>query len=157
MHLALRSCVLATLLATGHAWAETNWPDMSRLEPGLSQSPVSVTVWSANIEPPARSVPPAKARWSGRWSGWACRNQSCDAKLIVEKVTADGANIIYGHASATAKPWTARLTARFVGDELQATLRTGATIAFRMRREGDIEFVYRRENYFHAGILSKDK
>jgi hypothetical protein len=33
-----------------------------------------------------------------QWSGWACRNQSCDAKLIVEKVTATGATVIHGFA-----------------------------------------------------------
>lgn len=137
---------------------QTNWPDfMSTLEPGPSQSPVSVVVRAANIEPPRRDVPPDKARWSGRWSGWAWANQLADAKLIVERVTAESAIMVYGIASASRAPTTVRLTGNFVGDELRARYRDGATIAFRMRPEGqDIELMYQKEASWYAGILSRE-
>ena len=133
------------------------WPDLSKANAGLSQSPVMVVMWSTNIEPPGADVSPDKAKWSGRWAGWACRQQSCDARLIVEKMTADGASIIYGFASKDVAPVTARLEAKFVGQELQATFRDGATVAYRMRPEGDVEVYYRRDSYWYGGVLSKEK
>lgn len=148
------------LLLTGVASAQTKWPDfMSKLHPGLSQSPVTVMMWASGAaEPPSPDVPPTKTRWWGRWAGWACENQVCDTKLMVEKVTAQGATIIYGFASAKTKPFTARLEARFVGDELQATFRSGAKLAYRMREEGDLEFlVVSSDGKRTWGILSKDK
>ena len=160
---------LITILAlsAGAASAQTKWPDLSKRDPGISQSPVAAVVWSANIEPPGPDVPADKARWSGKWSGWACVNQSCDARLIVEKVTADGAAIIYAVASAKKKPNTARLSAKFVGEELQATFRNGAKVSYRMRPEGDLEVFWRTPNVcrelsaclpeWYGGVLSKDK
>jgi hypothetical protein len=133
------------------------WPDLSRAEPGLTQSPVSVIMWSVDIEPPGRDVPPDKARWSGNWAGWACRNQACDARLIVEKVTPGGATIIYGFASERVKPVTARLEAKWVGQQLEATFRDGAKVAYRMRPEGDVEVYYRKGAEWYGGVLSKEK
>src|SRR5204863_6392316 len=109
-----------------------------------SQSPVSVMVWSTSIERPTADVPADKARWSGKWAGYVCPNQRCETKLIVEKVTGSGATILYGIASAKTKPYTARLKATFVGDELQATLRSGVKLAYRMRPEGDVEVLIQR-------------
>ncbi len=147
------------LLCPALASAQTNWPDfMPKLDLDLSTSPVAAVVPpSVTVEPPAPDVPPAKARWSGKWSGWACQDQVCDTKLVVERVTAEGATIIYAFASASVKPYNARLEAKFVGDELQATLRSGAQLAYRMRKEGDIEFLWRSGSHWVAGILSKDK
>ena len=126
--------------------AQTPWPDyMSTLDPGLSQGPATVIVWSIDIEPPGPDVPADKARWSGRWTGWACDNQVCDAKLIVEKVTAEGASIIYGFASSSVQPFTAKLEATFVGNELQATLLNGSKIAYRMRGD-QVNRVYRPQD-----------
>jgi len=154
----LRSLALL-LLCPGLALAQTNWPDfMPTLNPGLSTSPVEVVVSSSlTVEPPAPDVPPAKARWSGKWSGWACQDQVCDTKLVVLNVTAEGATIIYAFASASVKPFIARVEAKFFGDELQATLRGGAKLAYRMRKEGDLEFLWRSGGQWAAGILSKDK
>jgi hypothetical protein len=160
MHIAKPLPVLAILLlATSVASGQTNWPDfMPRLDPGLSTSPVAVVVpGGVTIEPPAPGVPPDKARWSGKWAGWACQDQVCDTKLIVEQVTAEGATIIYAFASANVKPFTVRLEAKFVGDELQATLPNGAKLAYRMRNDGNVEFLWRREAQWVAGILSKEK
>jgi len=160
MSLRICSAAFATLLlCPGLALAQTNWPDfMPKLKPGLSQSPVAAVVPpSAVVEPPTPDVPPDKARWFGKWSGWACKDKVCDTKLVVEKVTAVGATIIYAFASSNGKPFTARVEGQFIGDELQATLRNGAKLAYRMRKEGDLEFLWRREAQWTAGILSKDK
>ena len=154
------------ILSPGVAWAQTPWPaSLSTREPGLSQSPVSVVIWSVNIEPPGPGVAPDKARWAGKWSGWACRDQACDVKLIVEHVTPEGARVITGFASATVKPNTSRGNAQFVGEELQVKWRDGSATAYRMRPEGDIELLWRSSDScvdlsrceWHGGVLSKEK
>jgi hypothetical protein len=81
----------------------------------------------------------------------------CDTQLIVETVTPDGATIIYAFASADVKPYSIRVGARFVDDELQATLPDGSKVAYRMREGGDVEFLYRKEPRWAAGLLSKVK
>jgi len=147
-----------SLLWSGFTSAQTQWPNfMPNLAAGLSTSPVAAVIPSdATVVPPTPDVSPDKARWSGKWSGWVCRNQVCDTKLVVEKVTAEGATIIYAFASARQNPFNARLEATFVGDELRATLRNGASLAYRMREDGNIEFMWwRSENDWAVGILSK--
>jgi hypothetical protein len=142
------------------AWSQTPWPDfMSKLEPGLSTSPVIVVLPpDIVVQAPAADLPPDKARWSGKWRGWACRDQTCDTRLIVEKVNASGASIIYAFASADLKPSILRAEAKFVGEELQATFRSGAKIAYRFRKDsGDIEYYYQRDSGWVAGVLSKEK
>lgn len=159
MYLTLWRRAFALLFAwSALAVAQTAWPDfMSRLSPSSSVSPVDA-VLPANVivEPPTPDVPPDKARWSGKWSGWACQDRVCSTKLVVEKVTADAAGIIYAFASADAKPPPERVEAKFVGDELQATLRSDAKLAYRMRIDGNLEFLFRRGNQWAAGILSRD-
>jgi len=86
-----------------------------------------------------------------------CRDRVCDTKLVVEKVTSEGATIIYAAASAHVKPFTERLEGQFVGDELHATLGNGAKLAYRMRNKGDLEFVWRKSDLWYAGVLSKVK
>jgi len=160
MNLKKCSWMFATLLlCPGLGWAQSSWPDfMPRLNSALSQSPVaSVVPPDVVVEPPTPDVPPDKARWSGKWSGWACQDQACDTKLVVEKVTTAGATIVYAFASSGIKPFTARVEGQFVGDELQAALGNGAKLAYRMRKEGELEFLWRREAHWAAGILSKDK
>lgn len=148
-----------TVSATGRSLtsAQTPWPNfMPNLDAGLSTSPVAAVIPAGvTVVPPTPDVSPDKARWSGKWSGWACRNQVCDTKLVVEKVTAEGATIIYAFASARQNPFNERLEATFVGDELRATFRNGVSLTYRMRKEGNIEFLWRSENELVVGILSK--
>jgi hypothetical protein len=72
-------------------------------------------------------------------------------------VTADGATIAYAFASQRVKPFSARLQAKFVDDELRAELGGGARIAYRMRASGDLEFVWQKGGEWAAGVLSKAK
>ena len=150
--------LLLSVVWVGTAAAQTNWPDfMPRLRPGLPLSPVAVVLPNAAVEQPAPSVPAEKARWSGKWAGYACKDQVCDTKLIVETVTTAGATIIYAFAAADVRPYHVRVEAKFVDDELQATLPDGSKVAYRMRKEGDVEFLYRKEPRWAAGILSKER
>lgn len=149
---------LILFLFPDFALAQSDWPPVMRsIGSGVSQSPVNVVIPpNVTIEPPTPDIPPDKAKWSGKWSGWACHNQVCDLKLIVEKVTAGGATIIYAFASSQIKPFNVRVEAQFVGNELQATLQNGARLSYRMRKEGAVEFLSRKESQWVAGILSKD-
>lgn len=161
MSLKISSRILAPLLLyPSLGWAQTSWPDfMPTLRPGLSKSPVAAAIPpSATVEPPTPDVPPDKARWSGKWSGWACQKRTCDTKLVVEKVTDTGATVVYAFAASTNEPFSTRVEGQFVGDELQATMQNGAKLTYRMRKEGEIEFLWQgQQNQWAAGILSKDK
>ncbi len=154
--------ILAGLVATLTGCAgltQTPWPDfMPTLAPGKSNSPVAATLpANTEITPAGADVPAAKAAWSGRWSGWACRDFACDTKLAVEKVTRDGATIIYSFASGQLKPFMTRVQARFVGNELQADIGGDARVFYRMRSDGNIDFLWTRGQGWIAGILSKEK
>jgi hypothetical protein len=149
---------LLSILWIGAAVAQTNWPDiMPNLRAGSPVSPVAVALPYTTVEQPAPAVPADKARWSGKWAGYACKDRVCDTKLIVEKVTVEGATIVYAFASADVKPpYSIRVEAKFVSDELQATLPDGSKVAYRMRKEGDVEFLFRREPRWAAGILTRE-
>lgn len=157
-----RICTLVfavSILAGCAGMTGTNWPDfMPTLVPGKSSSPVAAYL-PANTEivPPAANLPPTKAAWSGKWSGWACADRVCDTKLAVEKVTNDGASIVYSFASQSVRPFATRAQAKFVGNELQADIGGGANIAYLMRPDGNIDFLWTRGQAWAAGILSKDK
>lgn len=151
--------VLATASLCITVCAQTAWPKfMPSLDPGLSTSPVpAVLPQDITIEPPPTDVPADKARWSGRWRGWACQDQVCETRLVVEKVGVDGATILYAFASAKQKPFIVRVEAKFAGDELQGTLSNGGKLYYRFRKSDDIEFFYQRDSGWSAGILSREK
>jgi dienelactone hydrolase len=125
------------------AASQTIWPSyISDLEPDQSESPVTAAIPAdIQIRLPAASLPADKARWSGRWSGWACQGRLCDLKLVVEAVRDDGATIVYSTGSAKGGAAWQRVEARFDADELRALLPGGLQLAFRMRTEGVIEAV----------------
>lgn len=138
---------------------KTVWPSyIAGLEPDLSESTLAALVPSdVTVQVPDSNVPPDKARWSGAWSGWACQARLCDIKLIVEKVTDQGATIAYARASAALGRFSERLAAKFNADELQGTLANGYRLAFRMRKDGVLEFLLRAGNgQYVGGVLSQD-
>ncbi len=138
--------------------AQTTWPDfMSTLRAGSSIFPGAATVPpDVNVELPARDVVPEHSKWSGTWSGHACVQRSCDNKLVVERVADEGARIVLAVDGLLLEPISARVEARFVGEELQPRLPDGATIAYRMRRQEAIEMVWRRDTRWVAGILARE-
>jgi len=155
----LTLAVVALISLNGVVHAQTNWqPFIASLDPGVSTSPVAANLPAdLTIETPAKDLAPELARWSGKWRGWACQDQTCDTRLAVERVGIDGASIVYTFASAAIKPSIARAEAKFVGNELQATFPSGATIAYRFRNSGDLEFHWQRNTYWSTGVLSKER
>lgn len=152
-------CGVLIVLFTPVVALAQNWPDfMGSLAPGLSVSPVAAALpANTTITPPDPDVPAEKAKWSGKWNGWACQDYVCDTKLAVEKVTAEGASIIYAFASDRVNPYARRIKARFVGEELQASLPRGDQIYYRMRRDDNLDFLWTYKHEWVAGILSKEK
>ena len=115
------------------------WPSgIEKLEPAVSQSKFKATFPTAPVVPPDASVSPEKAKWSGKWEGWACKDFSCDAKLAVLSVTNEGAKIAPGWAGNSAASPTRIRDAVFVGNELHV-LEGDPRWYYRMRKAGDIE------------------
>lgn len=155
------SVALAPWLLCGAlmAHAQSDWPEfMPTLKPGASKSPVvAAALADATVEAPAPEVPEDQARWSGRWTGWACLSRACDTRLVVEKVSATEATIVYAFASADQAPYTVRALAQFVGDELQAVLPACSKLKYRMRASGKvIEFHCQQGSRWMAGVLSRE-
>jgi dienelactone hydrolase len=151
--------VVATLVFAALACrAQTGWPGyIHSLKPDLSESPVpAVLPADVAIAPPSADVPPERARWSGRWQGWACPGQVCDIKIAVEKIEGDAATVAYAGASASGLV-VHRGQAQFTGDELHLRLHTGAKLALRLRADGDMEMsLWRPDTELRsAGVLAQ--
>lgn len=113
----------------------TAWPGyMSSLTVGPSESPVAAVLPpDVTIAPPEAALTVDKARWSGLWQGWGCMGRACDIRIAIESVTPNGATLVYAGASDQQAQVTDRAQARFVGNELQAHLHTGARLVLRLR------------------------
>lgn len=150
--------VLLCVLLCPWAVAATEWPaGIVQLAPARSDSLVEAVLPSdVSITPPPAELPPARARWSGHWQGWACAGAACDVRIAVEAVAPDGARIVYAGASAQSS-FTDRVQARFEGDELLARLGTGARLVLRLRTDGDMEMsLWRPETTLLAyGVLTQ--
>ncbi len=159
MRQALVAITLAlTTLAGCAEIGQPKSPNLGASQPRKSTSPVAAALPAdIQITPPAADLPGARAAWSGIWSGWACGERACDTKLAVEKVTAEGATIVYSFASRDVPPFVERTTAKFVGDELQAVLGGGALITYRMRPDGSLDFLWTKGQDWSVGILSREK
>jgi len=153
--ISVQSSIAVKVSANG----QTTWPEiMESQEPSKSNSPVAAYLpANTKIIPPAIGLPPEKAAWSGKWRGWAGNDKEGDARLAVEKVTTEGAAIIYSFASNTVKPFARRLPAKFVGNELQADLSDNVRVIYRMRPDGHIEFMWMKGKSWMIGILSKEQ
>lgn len=141
------------------AFGQTSWPGfMPTLQPGQSRSTVPAPPCPADmsIEPPSSELPAEKVKWSGQWAGWACPGRSCDTKLDVEKVTAQGASVVYSIGSTQGQREVGRVDAQFVGDELHFVSPSGNKIAYRIRSDGNLEyFSTDKTELWIVGILSK--
>ncbi len=151
--------MLAMISLVGCAEArQSTSPSLRAGHPTRSTSPASAFLPAdLQITPPAADLPAAKAAWSGIWSGWACRERACDTKLAVEKITAEGATIVYSFASRTVPPFVERTSARFVGHTLQAGLSGGARIMYRVRPDGALDFLWTNDQDWSTGILSREQ
>ena len=131
---------------------------MVALEPDRSDSPVAA-VWPNDValQVPDCALSSDKARWSGRWTGWAWQGRLCDIKLAVESVNAAGAVVVYSRGSAPFGLLSERLTMRFADEELQATLANGVEFFLRMRSsEVVVELFGRIAGGEFAGVLARE-
>ena len=153
VYLALVTVVCST------AAAQVTWPVWSPAPmPGPSKSPVPAPLPAdVTITLPDATTPAAKSRWSGRWSGWACLDSVCDTRLAVERIGADGAGFVYVFGSASIKPNPQRVDGKFVGEELHGTLASGSRVAYRVRPDGALDFLFLpRTGNPVGGVLTKE-
>lgn len=145
-------------LPFGETYGQTPWPSfIDSLAPGPSMSAFVAELPAdvASLPPPGTSI--EQARWLGKWTGWACRDYACDTKLVVERMSPDTAVLTMAFASATSKPFSERLEARLVGDELQGTLANGSKVYYRLNPRGHLEFLlWSTESRWAAGVLGRE-
>lgn len=153
--LALAAISLAACVYVSHSLAQS-WPSgIDRLEPAVSQSKFKAEFSTQPIVPPDASVSPDKAKWSGKWEGWGCKDFACDIKLTVLSVTNEGAKVAPGFGGTNATAPTRTRDAVFVGNELHV-LEGNPKWYFRMRKSGEVEFVRTTDNGgMGYGVLTK--
>lgn len=153
----VRVASTALLSISSFASAQTAWPEfMPTLKGGWSNSSVAAQLPPEVLQsPPDNPASAGKAQWAGQWQGWAGRDRSIDLKLVVSNVTDSTAIIDYAAASSTLAPFYQRVNGRFVGNELQAFVAESASIAFRMRASGELEYFWSRGTSWRSGVLTK--
>ncbi len=135
----------------------TAWPAyMASLEPELSESTVPAIVPpDVCIESPPPGLPASITTWCGAWSGWADQGRTSDVRLIVEKVSLNGATIVCVRASARRGLQSERVGAAWHDGELQVNLQDGAIVHFRMRDPDVVELLWHDAAGRMAGVLTQ--
>lgn len=149
---------LGLLVGMGGVCAQTTWPAV------LAENVSAASLSTRAIRLPAdvrltRAAPAAagaRAAWSGGWRGWGCQGFSCDVGLVVEDIRGDQATIVVALAAAGGLDISQRLQARFVGNELEARLADGTSVHFRQRPDRQLDFMWRRQQDWVGGVLTKD-
>ena len=100
------------------------WPEFQpALRPGPSNTDVKAKPPAMTLSPPAVGTSPDRAKFSGYWEGWMCRDKIVDVNVLVTKVTNKGAKVRYAVASEHVDSLKRRPvsidSARFKGDVLQ--------------------------------------
>ena len=150
--------VSALTLLAGTVRSQTVWPDfMPRLVSGASEFPMATAIPDdIRVEAPPNDVAGERAKWSGRWAGYACRSRMCDTKLLVAQVSGSGASIFAAMDGAWLLPFGVRAEAIFVGDEMRAILPDGTALTYRMRSDQTVEMLASRgDSNWAAGILTR--
>ncbi|MEM7403669.1 MAG: dienelactone hydrolase family protein [Pseudomonadota bacterium] len=131
------------VISSASAAAATPWPDyMPRLKAAISENTVDAKLpENVRVVAPEANVPAEHARFSGLWSGWACRSQFCDVKIAVERVDEASATVVYARAYLGSGTPHDRLRGRFKDGELHGSLPDGRTLALRLRDDGDMEML----------------
>ncbi len=129
---------------------------MASLEPELSESTVPAIVpHDVRIESPPPGLPDSITAWCGAWSGWADQGRTSDVRLIVEKVSFDGATVVCVRASARRGQQSERAMAAWHGGGLQVNLPDGAIVHLRMRDPQVVELLWRDAGGRMAGVLTQ--
>ena len=139
--------------------AQVVWPTWTPIPmPGSSKSPVAAALPpDTSIVPPESALPNNRARWSGRWSGWACLDSLCDTKLAIEKLSSNTATFVYVFGSSSVRSNPQRVEGKFIGDELHGTLASGSRVAYRFRSDGALDFLFLpRSGNPVGGVLSRE-
>ncbi|MDM0109882.1 hypothetical protein QTH97_33565 [Variovorax sp. J22R24] len=137
----------------------TYWPpDITRMQPGPSKNPTPAAFQEPlPIEPASPMLPADRAKWLGKWSGWACAWQACDVKLAVLQATRDTARVIHLFISKTYQPDYTVRDGRFVDDELRLRFGDGYRVTYRMRATGVVEAFYVDPSGSMAwGVMTKE-
>lgn len=144
-----------------NSYSQTPWPDYmgglswtSHRSPNPADPPTTL-----DISPPDSSVPLARAAWVGIWKGWACHHAACAVSLVVEKVSGDMADVIYVFANQQRKASPFRTQAAFAGDELHISFSSGGAAAFRIRKDGNMDYLFLGQNRapVAAGLLRREQ
>lgn len=151
--------MVTTSMVTGTANAQTPWPDfMPSLVHDLSLSSAAALLPNdVRIHPVAPDTLDARAAFSGLWKGWACQNRRSDTAIAVEQVTNSGATLVYAFAGQNQANPSVRIDATFEGKELHGTLASGASLTYRIRNGGFLEFLWQSKDrkQWAAGILKR--
>ena len=142
----ITTLVLAALLTgQGLALAETQstyqWPEFQpELQPGPSNTDIKAKPPAMTVSPPAAGTSPERAKFSGYWVGWMCRDKRVDVNVLVTKVTKKGAKVRYAvaseHVGSLKRPVSYIRPARFKGDVLRLWLNPQTKIILGMRPDG---------------------
>ncbi|MDM0109377.1 hypothetical protein QTH97_30935 [Variovorax sp. J22R24] len=121
----------------------TFWPgSMGQQEAGMSGSPVKAPIPATPISPPGPEAPESHARWSGLWTGWMARNRQLDVNIAVTAISPEKVDVVYAVASARIAPTESAAEGKFVDNELQALLPSGALLIMRMVTPERVEISY---------------
>lgn len=94
------SVVILCLASTAHSQGRSWNADQSDLKPGESTSTVKAKIPNPRqIKVPGPEVPESIRGLSGRWRGWAGRNQNASVAVDVEELTAKGGTLAYFYAA----------------------------------------------------------
>ena len=87
-------------LAEAQSTSTYQWPDFQpNLKAGPSNSDVKAKPPRTTLSPAAVGTTPERAKFSGYWEGWMCRDRIVDVNVLVTKVTNEGAKVRYAVAS----------------------------------------------------------
>ena len=134
----------------------TYWPiNIGQLVPGKAVGAYP-SIWpeSVSIAPPMQGLSSDRAKWLGRWSGWACGHQ-CDVKLAVLEVTDKNAKVLEIWTSEVAKASPMVRHGEFVGEEL-IIRDQNYYVTYRMRATGEVEILRARANALAWGVLVRE-
>jgi hypothetical protein len=148
---------VAVLLSACADGTQSWMPFQSGLYPAESFSGIKAELPAdTHIIPPGPDIPPALAKVSGTWSGWACDKRVCDIKAAFEKIDKQGAVIVYAFARGRSGREHERFYAEYKQGEFVATLPSGAVIKYRLRDDGHLDFmIVRKDSTWLAGVLGK--
>lgn len=136
------------------------WPEFQpNLKAGPSNSDVKAKPPRMTLSPAAVGTSSERAKFSGYWEGWMCRDKIVDVNVLVTKVTNKGAKVRYAaaseHVKALKRPVSYIRSARFNGDVLRLRLGEGTEIILGMRPDGYMNIKWDLQRGWCTGIMQR--